>query len=69
LGGNLGGKVAGAAGILGNLLGTPPATATNAPATKGNPLLNTNTVNALIPTNSPAKAIEGLLRGFGKPKN
>jgi hypothetical protein len=69
LGGNLGGKVAGAAGILGNFLGTPPATSTNAPATKGNPLLNTNTVNALIPTNSPAKAIEGLLRGFGKPKN
>ncbi|MCX6859096.1 MAG: AsmA family protein [Verrucomicrobia bacterium] len=69
LGGNLGGKVAGAAGILGNFLGTPPATATNAPAPKGNPLLNTNTVNALIPTNSPAKAIEGLLRGFGKPKN
>ena len=69
LGGNLGGKVAGAAGILGNFLGTPPAAATNAPAPKGNPLLNTNTVNALIPTNSPAKAIEGLLRGFGKPKN
>jgi hypothetical protein len=69
LGGNLGGKVAGAAGILGNFLGTPPTAATNAPATKGNPLLNTNTVNALIPTNSPAKAIEGLLRGFGKPKN
>ena len=69
LGGNLGGKVAGAAGILGNFLGTPPAAATNAPAPKSNPLLNTNTVNALIPTNSPAKAIEGLLRGFGKPKN
>lgn len=69
LGGNLGGKVAGAAGVLGNFLATPPAAATNAPATKNNPLLNTNTVNALIPTNSPAKAIEGLLRGFGKPKN
>jgi hypothetical protein len=69
LGGNLGGKVAGAAGVLGNFLGTPPAAATNAPAAKVNPVLSTNTVNALIPTNSPAKAIEGLLRGFGKPKN
>ncbi|MCX6871617.1 MAG: hypothetical protein NTY84_13525, partial [Verrucomicrobia bacterium] len=99
LGGNLGGKVAGAAGVLGSLLGTPPAAATNAPVTKDsqpaaapsnapvtkssplpaaptnvpapkvNPLLNTNTINALIPTNSAAKAIEGLLRGFGKPKN
>lgn len=69
LGGNLGGKVAGAAGVLGNFLGTPPAAATNAPAAKGNLLLNTDAVNALIPTNSPAKAIEGLLRGFGKPKN
>ncbi|MEN9546652.1 MAG: hypothetical protein RLZZ356_1384, partial [Verrucomicrobiota bacterium] len=26
-------------------------------------------VNPLLSTNSPAKAIEGLLRGFGKPKN
>ncbi len=99
LGGNLGGKVAGAAGVLGSLLGTPAAAATNAPVTKDsqppaapsnapvtkssplpaaptnvpapkvNPLLNTNTINALIPTNSAAKAIEGLLRGFGKPKN
>ena len=47
----------------------PPAATANAPAPKGNPLFNTNTVNALIPTNSAAKAIEGLLRGFGKPKN
>lgn len=63
LGGNLGGKVAGAAGVLGNLLGAPAAAPTNAPAA------NTNAVNSLIPTNSAAKAIEGLLRGFGKPKN
>lgn len=47
----------------------PPAATANVPAPKGNPLFNTNTVNALIPTNSAAKAIEGLLRGFGKPKN
>ncbi len=47
----------------------PPAATVNAPAPKVNPLFNTNTVNALIPTNSAAKAIEGLLRGFGKPKN
>ena len=47
----------------------PPVATANVPAPKVNPLLNTNTINALIPTNSAAKAIEGLLRGFGKPKN
>ena len=74
LGGNLGGKVAGAAGVLGNLLGAPAAVPpTNAPATNPKTALTTNTVNTpvntLLSTNSPAKAIEGLLRGFGKPKN
>lgn len=73
LGGNLGGKVAGAAGVLGNLLGgqpaaTPTAT-TNAPGSKVGTTTTTNAVNPLLSTNSPAKAIEGLLRGFGKPKN
>lgn len=34
-----------------------------------NPTPATNPVNPLLSTNSPAKAIEGLLRGFGKPKN
>lgn len=87
LGSNLGGKVAGAAGVLGTLLGAPPATQapTNAPATGARtnaaPAGKTNTVappspggavnplNQLLSTNAPAKAIEGLLRGFGKPKN
>ena len=70
LGGNLGGKVAGAAGVLGNLLGGQPAGApTNAAGTKPGTPAATNTVNPLLSTNSPAKAIEGLLRGFGKPKN
>ncbi|MFM8878977.1 MAG: AsmA family protein, partial [Verrucomicrobiota bacterium] len=69
LGGNLGGKVAGAAGVLGNLLGGQTAPATNAAGAKPAVPAGTNTVNPLIGTNSPAKAIEGLLRGFGKPKN
>jgi hypothetical protein len=87
LGSNLGGKVAGAAGVLGTLLGAPPATQapTNAPVagarTNAAPAGKTNTVapanpggslnplNQLLSTNAPAKAIEGLLRGFGKPKN
>jgi hypothetical protein len=59
---------------LGNLLGAPAAVPpTNAPATNPKAALTTNTVNTpvnpLLSTNSPAKAIEGLLRGFGKPKN
>ena len=69
LGGNLGGKVAGAAAVLGNLLGNPTAPATNAAGAKPAAPANTNVVNPLLSTNSPVKAIEGLLRGFGKPKN
>ena len=87
LGSNLGGKVAGAAGVLGTLLGAPPAAQapTNAPVagarTNAAPAGKTNTVapanpggsvnplNQLLSTNAPAKAIEGLLRGLGKPKN
>jgi len=96
LGGNLGGKVAGAAGVLGTLLGAPPAAQapTNAPvpanrtnaapAGKTNPVAPAGTaapaapaasaapanpLKQLLSTNAPAKAIEGLLRGFGKPKN
>ena len=34
-----------------------------------NPAPSPSPLDQLLPTNSPAKAIEGLLRGFGKPKN
>jgi len=81
LGSNLGSKVAGAAGLLGNLTGGSAASTNAVPATNnaGNALGNAlgnllggGARSTNVPaksTNAPANPVGDLLRGLGRPKN